>query len=133
MSEQNKRTVERALAAWNDGDRETARELFAPGFDSGYGHADREAFFESMQLWRDALDARYEIEDLLAEEDKVAVRFTVTGTHVGPFAGVEPTGESLEFGGMAIFRLEEGRIVEQRAVEELGRLYAQVGAVDWPS
>jgi predicted ester cyclase len=56
-------------------------------------------------------DIQWNIEDLVGEEDKVAVRWQWQGTHKGVFSGYAPTGKTLTNDGMAIFLLKDGKIV----------------------
>lgn len=57
-------------------------------------------------------DFRVTIGNIIAEADKVAVRWTVNGTHMGALMGVPPTGRPVEFTGTTIHRLADGKIVE---------------------
>lgn len=52
------------------------------------------------------------LDDLIAADDRVARRFTLTGTHQGPFLGLPATGKGVVLAGMAIDRLENERVVE---------------------
>jgi predicted ester cyclase len=52
------------------------------------------------------------LDDLLADGDKVIRRFTLRGTHWGPFLGVPGSDRSVVLRGMAIDRLVDGRLVE---------------------
>jgi predicted ester cyclase len=55
---------------------------------------------------------RYAIDDLIAEGGKVAVRWTATGTNKGELLGMPATGRQVTVGGVDIFRLAKGRLVE---------------------
>ncbi len=57
-------------------------------------------------------DPRFEIDDMIAEEDLVVVRVTASATSTGEFMGVDATGRSYEIGEIHIFRVREGKIVE---------------------
>jgi steroid delta-isomerase-like uncharacterized protein len=57
-------------------------------------------------------DLRFEVEIVLAEDDFVAARWTASGTHSGAWAGIEPTGRSMSFSGVNIFRFENGLVAE---------------------
>ncbi|UTF55190.1 ester cyclase [Natronosalvus rutilus] len=89
-----------------------------------------EGFVRHVEAAHEAFpDATVTIEDVIAEDDMVAVRFTFTGTHEGPFAGFNPTGERLEGSNMVFMRLEDGKITERweesdslDALEQLGIL-----------
>jgi predicted ester cyclase len=51
-------------------------------------------------------------EDVIGEDDRVAVRYTGTGTHEGEYQGIAPTGEEVRLSGMRFCRLDGGKIVE---------------------
>ena len=64
----------------------------------------------------------------MAAGDAVAWRFTLRGTHAGPFMGIAPTGRAVTAAGIAIGRLEDGRVVEGWfGLDALG-LLRQMGA-----
>lgn len=58
-------------------------------------------------------DLQLTIHDLIAAEDKVITRWALTGLHVGMLWGVKPSGKSIDYTGITINRLENGRIVEE--------------------
>lgn len=57
-------------------------------------------------------DLRFEVELVLADDDLVAARWTASGTHTGTWGGMEPTGRSMTFSGVNIFRFREGLVAE---------------------
>ncbi|MEV6327716.1 ester cyclase [Streptomyces sp. NPDC051909] len=73
-------------------------------------------------------DIHVTLEDTVAEGDRVAARNTVTGTHLGPYQGLPPTGRSVRYGEMFMFRFEDGRIAELRGVVDVLTLLRQLGA-----
>jgi len=68
------------------------------------------------------------VEDMVADGDTVAVRYTMTGTHRGEFAGVPPTGKAVLAQSMAFYRLADGQIVEERAQLDMLGIIQQLGA-----
>ncbi|MFD1512538.1 ester cyclase [Halomarina rubra] len=73
-----------------------------------------EGFVRHVEAARAAFpDAMVTIEEMLAEDDKVLVRFTFEGTNEGPFAGFEPTGNHVKGSNMVLMRLADGMIVER--------------------
>jgi predicted ester cyclase len=64
-------------------------------------------------------DARYEVNDLVAEGDKVVVRWSLLGTHRGRFLDIAPTGKNITLRGIAIYRLENGKVMERWVVTDL--------------
>jgi predicted ester cyclase len=61
----------------------------------------------------DALDLRLTVEDAVENGDRVAVRASITGAHVGEFSGLPATGRSFTTTMISIERIVEGRIVER--------------------
>jgi steroid delta-isomerase-like uncharacterized protein len=75
-------------------------------------------------------DIRHKIEDMVAEgEDKVAVRFSVTGTHKGEFQGIPPTGKKVSFDGMDFITILNGKITEMWVNVDMMGLMQQIGAI----
>jgi steroid delta-isomerase-like uncharacterized protein len=74
-------------------------------------------------------DLEWNVDFLIGEGDLVAGRWTATGTHDGPWAGVEPTGKPMRFSGINVFRFEDGKVVEiWNHRDDLG-LMQQLGAL----
>jgi predicted ester cyclase len=74
-------------------------------------------------------DLRARLEDVVAEGDKVAGRFTVDGTHKGEFMGQPPTGKRISYEEIVILRFMDGRIVEHWAVADALALMQGIGAL----
>ncbi|TDD02589.1 ester cyclase [Nonomuraea deserti] len=85
------------------------------------------------QVWAVLLqgfpDMRVEVEDVIAEGDKMVSRNTVTGTHQGEFRGLPPTGRSVAYNEIFIFRFADGRIAEIWGVVDLLTQMRQLGAL----
>ncbi len=117
---------------WNQGD-EAAIDRFiaeaAIGNDPDFG-VGREGFKRQWRKWREAFpDLHFEIAEMVAEEDTVVSRWTLTGTHTGPFLGIAPTGRSIRVNGMSLDHLEDGVLVSGfDGWDNLG-LRQQLGAV----
>jgi hypothetical protein len=74
-------------------------------------------------------DLRVAVEDVLAEGDKTAIRFSFRGTHLGNQLGSAPTGKTIAATGIAIIRWRNGQIVEGwNEFDALG-LMKQAGAI----
>ena len=83
-------------------------------------------------LWNAFPDLRITIEDIIGEDDTVAWRLSVTGTHKAEFRGVAPTGKRVAFTAQYVFRFRNGKIVERWTnLDRLGVLI-QLGAVPAP-
>jgi predicted ester cyclase len=72
------------------------------------------------------------IEDIIAEGDKVAVRFSFHGAHQGEFMGIPPTGKQVIVSGMDINRIVEGKLIERWAVFDMLSLLQQLGVMPTP-
>jgi predicted ester cyclase len=74
-------------------------------------------------------DWKITIGELIAEGDLVVSTLTVTGTHRGKFRSIEPTGKSVNFTGVHIKRVRNGKIIEMWHRPDFLRLLMQIGAV----
>jgi steroid delta-isomerase-like uncharacterized protein len=74
-----------------------------------------------------------DLEDMVAEGDKVAVRTTFRGKHLGEFNGIPATGKEVSIPIMLIYRLEHGKIVEHWMNADSLGLLQQVGAIPVPA
>jgi len=111
---------------WNHtGNLDAAQELFAPE----QAEAARQ---EAADFRRGFPDAVSIIEDLIAEGDMVAARWSSRATHLGEYLGVPPTGNQVEFTGISVYRIEGGRIAESWTEEDELGLMRQIGAVPEP-
>lgn len=72
------------------------------------------------------------IEDIVAEDNTVAIRVTSRLTHEGEFMGIEPTGQEVQTDGMSFLRLQDGKIVERWAQFDMLGMMEQLGAIDGP-
>ena len=74
-------------------------------------------------------DLHYTAEDMIAEDNKVVIRFRGQGTHRGDFRGVTPTGKAMTYTGMMILRFVERKAVDYWAVSDALGIFQQLGAV----
>ena len=117
---------------WNQAD-EAAIDRFiaedAAGNDPDFGIG-REGFKRQWRNWRAAFpDLHFEVEELVAEDDVVVSRWTLTGTHTGQFLGIPPTGRAIRVGGMSLDHLKDGLLVSGfDGWDNLG-LRQQLGAI----
>ena len=116
-----------------DWDMSLADAVVSPRFTShdwpDGGPTGPRAFREYYASMRAAVpDARYEVDDLIAEGDKVVVRWRLLGTHEGSFQGIAPTGRAITLKGIAIYRVDRGKLMERWVVSDLHGLLADIGA-----
>jgi predicted ester cyclase len=100
-----------------------ADEAVSPQFTSHdwpKGATGSKAFRDYYAAIRAAVpDARYEVDDLVAEGDRVVVRWRLLGTHKGEFRGIAPTGRPIVLKGIAIYRVQFGKLMERWVVSDL--------------
>lgn len=83
-------------------------------------------------LWEGFPDAHNEIQQMVAEGDRVATLFKASGTHTGTFMGVPPSGRRIEILGITIERISGGKRREGWGVPDMLGLMQQIGAAPSP-
>jgi steroid delta-isomerase-like uncharacterized protein len=131
-TEKNKALVRRFFEMGpSKGDLSAADELLAPNFalhtplPSAPGIPGMNDVIVACRAAFEHLDVT--VEDMVAEDDKVAARFTARGIHKGSFMGLPPTGKSITMSGIEIFRIENGKIAELWGEANLLGLMQQLG------
>jgi steroid delta-isomerase-like uncharacterized protein len=134
----HKATIRRFCDAMNSGDAElmakTIDEVAEPDVlirtplpvEATGAQALKEVFARLRQVFP---DLRVTVEDLIAEGDKVVGRNLVTGTHHGDYMGLPPTGRSVAYDEIFIFRFVDGRIAETWGVVDVFSQMKQLGAI----
>jgi steroid delta-isomerase-like uncharacterized protein len=93
----------------------------------------REGVRKSLEMLFAAFpDLRFEIEQILASGDFVVVRYNVTGTHKGNFAGIAATNKPVNFHSCSVVELRNGKAVRIRAYADNATLYQQLGVLSLP-
>ena len=135
MTEEAKAGVRRAFEeVANKGDMTTVDEIIAPEYvrhDLAGGpdaHGPDGVQLLSAGLRAAFPDIKTTIEDIFADGEKVVVRFSVRGTHSGPFMGIAPTGREATWRGVNIYRVSGGRIRETWQLADGLGLLRQLGA-----
>ena len=136
MSESNKSLIKRFVAEYQTGnDQQVLRDTVSPRMVNRTPMtADPQGGVDEVKGIFDMFHAAFgdfavEINDQLAEGDKVMTYKTFTGTHTGDLFGIPPTGRPVRFDVMDIVRIADGQIVEHWGlVDQLG-LLRQLGAV----
>jgi predicted ester cyclase len=82
-----------------------------------------------MRLHSAYPDLHVAIEDLIAEGDRVVSRNVVTGTHLGEYMGISPTGKSVTYNEIFIFRFVNGHVAETWGVVDVLSQLKQLGAI----
>lgn len=77
-------------------------------------------------------NSQVELEEVVGEGDRVAVRNSITAPHKGEHLGIEPTGEEIEVTVVAFQRIDDGQFVEEYQLVDRLRMLQQLGVVDPP-
>jgi predicted ester cyclase len=82
-----------------------------------------------VAVYQEGVDGYWEIEELFSTRDRVVVRWTGSGTHVGEVNGIPPTGRPIRVDAISIHRMEKGKIAETWEVWDTLSFLQQIGAV----
>ena len=138
MSDKNKALIRRWFEeVWNKGRAEAIAEMFA---DDGIAHGlsddvdnplrGPQGFLPFHAQFREAFpNIEVIVEDQIAEGDKVATRCSVRGKHSGDSLGIAATQMPVEFTGVTITRIRDGKIVEAWNNFDFMKIYKQLGAI----
>jgi steroid delta-isomerase-like uncharacterized protein len=135
VSEENRRLQRRFVEEYQSGrDEAVAEAILADDFVNhaevpGLPNGRDGVKLLHQAFWQAFPDFRAEIQDMVAEGDRVVTRKTLHGTHEGDFMGIPPTGKQVSWDVIDIVRYENGRLAEHwNVVDQLG-LLRQLGVV----
>ena len=137
--DENKAFAGRFIQVWVPGNLGLVDELAAPDITVTYpvlGEPLRgaDAFKQLLAHFHAACpEVEISVEEQIAEGDKVAIRWQVSGTHRAELLGIPPTGKSLAWTGITLYRLAGGRVAEERGEEDALGLMRQLGVVPAPA
>jgi len=133
----NKDLARRLYALINEGRVDQLVDLVSPDYTEhdplpGQGSG-REGVLDRFSMITTALASHFAVEDLIAEGDRIVVRWTNTGTHVDDFAGIPATGRTFTIAGIDIYRVADEQLCEHwHVIDQLGML-AQLGLLPQPA
>jgi steroid delta-isomerase-like uncharacterized protein len=117
----------------NERKNDLAAELFAAGHvmhDPQVPTPDGpEGMVATVSVYQTGVDGHWGIEEIFSTDDKVVLRWTGTGTHVGEVNGIPPTGKPIRVDAITIHRMDGGKIVETWEVWDTLGFLQQLGAV----
>jgi steroid delta-isomerase-like uncharacterized protein len=93
----------------------------------------REGLRDRVSALVSALEPHFTVEDVIAEGDRVVVRWHHSGTHVGTFLGIPATGKSFDIAGIDIYRVAADRLAEHWHVVDQLAMLIQLGLVPAPA
>jgi predicted ester cyclase len=130
IREQNKRNLEKLFETFNHSDVAVLDQLVSPEYVGPQGDRGPAGFRGVVVGLRAAFpDIHYTVDELVAENDQVAVRWHWTGTHRGPFRAYPPTGKSVTNSGSGIFRFKDDKVVAAGLETDRLGFLQQIGAV----
>ena len=134
ITAKNKAILLRAEELWNTGNMAIADEIFATDFVNHDPNApeviDLEDYKKFIVTTRTGFsDFHVTLEDMIAEGDKVANRWTARGTHQGDLFGIPPTNKQATWTGISIYRFADGKIVEAWWSKDMLGLLQQLGVI----
>jgi steroid delta-isomerase-like uncharacterized protein len=138
LTAQNLATIDRWFAEGiNQGNLDSLGDLFTRDVTAhepfGEFHGIDEGPKRSVEALRSAFpDFHITVEERVADGDRVAVRWSATGTHDGDFMGIPPTGKKISLNAIYIYRFENARIAEVWASPDALGLLQQLGAIPSP-
>ena len=121
-------------AAWDQGCVEALDDLLSPSYVRRRGPAsasqDRDQFKDSIRAVREAFpDLRTDIEDIVEDGDRLAIRWRSTGRHTGTFLGVPPTGKPVEVSGATFARFDGPDVTEEWVTFDSRQLLEALGII----
>ena len=129
--ESNKALARKLYELLNAGAVQAVGDLVATDYEEhsplpGQGTG-REGVLDRFSMITGALAPRFTIEDVVAEDDRVVVRWTNSGTHVGEFAGAPASGRTFTIAGIDIYRVADGLLCEHWDQVDQLALLGQLG------
>lgn len=84
----------------------------------------------ALQLLSAFPDITWQVQDILADEEKVIVRQRTTGTHKGMFQGHAPSGKPFVTDGFAIYHFSEGKVISHQVITDRYSFLQQIGVIE---
>ena len=138
MSEDHQAILTRILdEAWNQGNIDVVDELVATEYayhDPQYPESEGvEGYKQRVSTYRSAFpDIHFTVEDMIAEGDKLAFRWSSTGTQTGDLPDIPATNRTTSVWGIGIVRIVNGKIVEEWVVWDTLGMMQNLGVAPTP-
>lgn len=133
-TEMNKEVVRRFYQAVDRGDVSVVEMLFSPEWENVDPSLPPMRGLDGARVLVGMFTTSFPdftstIEMMAAEDDRVAVRASHTGTHQGPFMGIPATGKRVTVTASGIFAIKDGKLIQNRVVFDAFGLLQQLGVV----
>jgi len=134
VTEENKAIIGRFAELWNTGDLAIADEIFSSDFVNHDPNDPGVTNLESYKGYVPAVrigfpDINISADDLVAEEEKVAFRYTIIATHQGELMGMPATGIQVVWTGITVAHLADGKIMEMWWAKDTLGMLQQLGVI----
>lgn len=133
MVEKNLETLNQFVKFINTGDKTIGEKIISPDVIF-YAPTSPEplrgigGYYDVLNMMRGAMpDVQWKVEETIAEDDKVMVRFTMTGTQTNPFMGMPATNKHVVVTAMNIYEFKDGKIVREHGLPDLFSMLKQLG------
>ena len=121
VADSHEQTVRRFMAALeSDGDLDVLSDICLPPVATEWQTSMENFSFSEMT---------FTVDEIVGEDSKVAILWTIAGKHTGEFNGLPPTGKRTSNTGSAFFTFEEGKIAELVVHYDADSLHEQLGAI----
>ncbi|MCH7770775.1 MAG: ester cyclase [Bacteroidetes bacterium] len=134
--QQNLSSVKRIYAEFiNQGNEAVFDELVDPNVIENKElppglEPNREGVKQLFRMFRSAFpDLHFQVDEMIAADDKIVTRVTITGTHQGTFMNMPPTGNKISYKAIDIFRLINGKVVEHWGIGDNAKMMQQLAVV----
>lgn len=138
VTEQNKRVMELFVRFINTGDSSLGETIISPDVVF-YAPTSPEpmhgfkGYTDVLNMMRGAMpDVKWTVEEVIAEGDKVMIRFTMNGTQTESFMGMSATGKTIKVTAMNIYELKNGKIIREHGLPDLFSMLIQLGVLPAP-
>ncbi|HEU0295393.1 MAG TPA: ester cyclase [Anaerolineales bacterium] len=129
MLETNKALIRKWIDAWIVNDLVVLDEIFAQDYRVNETRIGVEGVKQAVQFLHSVFsDISAELHEMIAEEDKVVIRWTIRGRHTGNFMGVLPTGKELELTGINIYQIVDHKIIANREQTNISEVIQKLKA-----
>jgi steroid delta-isomerase-like uncharacterized protein len=133
MPENFQTVIDSLVELWNTGNPELAKQLYQAGaerLDPNQPQPSRgpeEIARYVAEVRAGFPDFELQINDTVAQNNRLALHWTCTGTHRGEFQGIAPTGRRINISGLSMERIENGKLAEDRVYFDRLTLFEQLG------
>lgn len=134
----NLEVMDKFICFINTGDIDLGKSIISPDVvfyaptspEPMYGF---QGYTAVLDMMRGAMpDVSWKAEEFIADDNKVMVRFTMTGTQTNPFMGMPASGEKVCVTAMNIYEFKEGKIIREHGLPDLFSMLVQLGAIPVP-